>query len=115
MILLIGDIQGCCDAFERLLQHCSFSPSRDRLVALGDLVNRGPASLRVLQRLRALEGSARCLLGNHDLHLLATAHGVRRPHRHQTRRRCRPTDTALPSSPMSAPPSTPSTASDGSK
>ena len=84
MILLIGDIQGCCNAFERLLETCGFSPSRDRLVALGDLVNRGPASRRVLQRLRALEGSARCVLGNHDLHLLATAHGVRRPHRSDT-------------------------------
>ncbi len=84
MILLIGDIQGCRDAFDRLLETCGFSPSRDRLVALGDLVNRGPASLQVLRRLRELEGSARCLLGNHDLHLLATAHGVRPPHRSDT-------------------------------
>jgi bis(5'-nucleosyl)-tetraphosphatase (symmetrical) len=51
---------------------------------LGDLVNRGPASLRVLQRLAALGASARCVLGNHDLHLLAVAHGVRRAHRSDT-------------------------------
>jgi bis(5'-nucleosyl)-tetraphosphatase (symmetrical) len=79
MILLIGDLQGCCDALDRLLDEAGFSPSRDRLVLLGDLVNRGPASLQVLQRLAALGASARCVLGNHDLHLLAVAHGVRKP------------------------------------
>jgi bis(5'-nucleosyl)-tetraphosphatase (symmetrical) len=84
MILLIGDLQGCCDPLDRLLEETGFSPSRDRLVVLGDLVNRGPASLRVLQRLAALGTSARCVLGNHDLHLLAVAHGVRRAHRSDT-------------------------------
>ena len=84
MILLIGDLQGCCDPLDRLLAETGFSPSRDRLVVLGDLVNRGPASLRVLQRLAALGASARCVLGNHDLHLLAVAHGVRPPHRSDT-------------------------------
>jgi len=84
MILLIGDLQGCCDALDRLLDEAGFSPSRDRLVVLGDLVNRGPASLQVLQRLAALGASARCVLGNHDLHLLAVAHGVRKPHRSDT-------------------------------
>jgi len=84
MILLIGDLQGCCDPFDRLLANAGFSPSRDRLVMLGDLVNRGPASLRVLQRLAALGASARSVLGNHDLHLLAVAHGVRKPHRSDT-------------------------------
>ena len=53
-------------------------PSRDTVYLLGDLVNRGPASLKVLQRLAALGDAATCLLGNHDLHLLAAAHGV--PH-----------------------------------
>ena len=84
MIHLVGDLQGCCSALERLLGVIGFSPSRDRLVVLGDLVNRGPASLATLRRLRALEGSATCLLGNHDLHLLAVAHGVRRAHRTDT-------------------------------
>jgi bis(5'-nucleosyl)-tetraphosphatase (symmetrical) len=81
---LIGDIQGCDDALGRLLDKISFSPSRDTLYLLGDLVNRGPASLAVLRRLIALDGSAHSLLGNHDLHLLATAHGVRKPHRNDT-------------------------------
>lgn len=81
---LIGDVQGCDDALGRLLERIDFSPSRDTLYLLGDLVNRGPDSLAVLQRLMALEGSAHCLLGNHDLHLLAVAHGVRKPHRNDT-------------------------------
>ena len=84
MNFLIGDVQGCDTALSRLLAECGFSPSRDHLVLLGDLVNRGPESLAVLRRLRALEGSATCLLGNHDLHLLAVAAGVRRLHRSDT-------------------------------
>ncbi|MEY4752616.1 MAG: hypothetical protein RJA44_291 [Pseudomonadota bacterium] len=84
MIYLLGDLQGCCDAFERLLQRIDFSPSRDQLYVLGDIVNRGPASLATLQRLQQLGGAARCLLGNHDLHLLAVAHGVRPPGRGDT-------------------------------
>ena len=76
-LYLIGDVQGCDSALARLLDHIAFSPSRDTLYLLGDLVNRGPDSLGVLRRLKALDGAARCLLGNHDLHLLAIAHGVR--------------------------------------
>ena len=84
MLYLIGDLQGCCDAFERLVSEIGFSPSRDRLVVLGDLVNRGPASLATLKRLRDLGDAATCLLGNHDLHLLAVACGGRRAHRSDT-------------------------------
>ena len=83
-LYMIGDVQGCDAALGRLLDDIAFSPSRDTLYLLGDLVNRGPASLAVLRRLIALEGAAHCLLGNHDLHLLATAHGVRKPHRSDT-------------------------------
>ena len=84
MDYLIGDLQGCCDAFDRLLAEVGFSPSRDHAYVLGDLVNRGPASLQTLRRLQALAGSATCLLGNHDLHFLAVAHGVRRTSRQDT-------------------------------
>ena len=84
MHYLIGDLQGCCDAFDRLLAEIGFSPSRDTLHVLGDLVNRGPASLRTLQRLRSLGSAATCLLGNHDLHLLAAAEGARPLHRTDT-------------------------------
>ena len=79
-----GDIQGCDDAFGRLLSLIDFSPSRDTIYLLGDLVNRGPSSAAVLRRCMQLGDSARALLGNHDLHLLATAHGVRPPSRRDT-------------------------------
>lgn len=72
----IGDVQGCDAALERLFDEIGFSPSRDTAFLLGDLVNRGPASLAVLRRLMHLDGAARCLMGNHDLHLLAVAQGV---------------------------------------
>ena len=77
MHYLVGDLQGCDDAFERLLAEIGFSPSRDRLTVLGDLVNRGPRSLAVLRRMRALGEAADALLGHHDLHQLALSHGVR--------------------------------------
>ncbi len=80
----IGDLQGCDDALERLLGTLDFSPSRDTLYLLGDLVNRGPASAAVLRRLMGYGASARCLLGNHDLHLLALAFGVRPLLKHDT-------------------------------
>lgn len=84
MNYLIGDLQGCCGAFDRLLQQIDFTPSRDHLVVLGDLVNRGPQSLATLRRLRGLGGAITCLLGNHDLHLLAVAHGVRKEKKDDT-------------------------------
>lgn len=84
MNYLVGDLQGCAQALEQLLTRIDFSPSRDRIVVLGDLVNRGPASRAVLQRLTGLGDSATCLLGNHDLHLLAVAQGVRALHRNDT-------------------------------
>ncbi len=73
----IGDIQGCDEALGRLLDVIDFSPSRDTLYLLGDLVNRGPTSLEVLRRCIALGDAVRPLLGNHDLHLLTAAHGLR--------------------------------------
>ena len=83
-LYLIGDVQGCDAALGQLLDTVAFSPSRDRLIVLGDLVNRGPASLAALRRLVALGDAAQTLLGNHDLHLLGLACGVRRPHRLDT-------------------------------
>jgi bis(5'-nucleosyl)-tetraphosphatase (symmetrical) len=84
MNYLLGDVQGCCDALRSLLARIDFSASRDRLYVLGDLVNRGPKSLDTLRLLRGFGESALCLLGNHDLHLLAVAYGGRQAHRGDT-------------------------------
>lgn len=83
-LYLIGDVQGCNSALQRLLDEISFSASRDTLFMLGDLVNRGPDSEGVLRRLMGYGAAAQCILGNHDLHLLAVANGVRKPHRKDT-------------------------------
>ena len=83
-LYLIGDVQGCDAALGQLLDRVGFSPSRDTAYVLGDLVNRGPQSDAVLRRLMRLGAAARCLLGNHDLHLLAVAAGARRPGRSDT-------------------------------
>jgi bis(5'-nucleosyl)-tetraphosphatase (symmetrical) len=81
---LIGDVQGCEAPLARLLERIAFSPSRDTAYLLGDLVNRGPASAAVLRRLMGYGDAVRCLLGNHDLSLLAVAYGHRAPHRNDT-------------------------------
>jgi bis(5'-nucleosyl)-tetraphosphatase (symmetrical) len=83
-LYLIGDLQGCNEPFQKLLAKIGFSPSRDTLYLLGDLVNRGPDSLGVLRSIVKLGDSARCLLGNHDLHLLAMWQNLRKPGRRDT-------------------------------
>ena len=79
-LYLIGDIQGCDEALERLLQRIDYSPSRDKLYILGDMVNRGPDNAQVLRRLMGFGSSVQCVLGNHDLHLLAVSFGARKLH-----------------------------------
>jgi bis(5'-nucleosyl)-tetraphosphatase (symmetrical) len=77
----IGDVQGCCDALRALLGEIGFSPARDTLWFVGDLVNRGTQSAEVLRFVRALGERAIVVHGNHDLHALAVAAGQakRRP------------------------------------
>ena len=81
---VVGDIQGCYAEFRQLLDVIAFDPARDRLWLVGDLVNRGPDSLSVLREVIALGDAATTVLGNHDLHLLIVAAGLRRPHRADT-------------------------------
>jgi bis(5'-nucleosyl)-tetraphosphatase (symmetrical) len=78
-VYAIGDIQGCDAEFAQLLATIDFSPSRDTLWLVGDLVNRGPRSLEVLRRVKALGSAAITVLGNHDLHLLALALSPQEP------------------------------------
>jgi bis(5'-nucleosyl)-tetraphosphatase (symmetrical) len=76
----IGDLQGCRPKLTELLERIRLVCRDPKLVFLGDLVNRGPNSLATLREVRALGDTANVVLGNHDLHLLAVAHNIRKAH-----------------------------------
>lgn len=78
-VYAIGDIQGCFASLEALVEKIDFQPQTDQLWLTGDLVNRGPQSLETVRFIKNLGDSAVTVLGNHDLHLLAVAHGYSRP------------------------------------
>lgn len=76
-IYAVGDIQGCAPSLKTLIKKL---PAKSKMIFLGDLVNRGPDSLGTLRQLKRLQEDKRieCLLGNHDLHLLAVDAGIRK-------------------------------------
>ena len=74
----VGDLQGCLEPLKCLLRQVAFDPAHDRLWLVGDLVNRGPQSLETLRFLYGMRDSLVCVLGNHDLHLLAAAKNIER-------------------------------------
>jgi len=74
-VYAVGDIQGCYKPLKRLLKQVKFNADKDVLWCVGDLVNRGPDSLKTLRFLKSLGDACVCVLGNHDLHLLELASG----------------------------------------
>jgi len=76
-IYAVGDIQGCAPSLKALVKKI---PDKSKMIFLGDLVNRGPDSLGALRQLKQLQENQRieCILGNHDLHLLAVDAGIRK-------------------------------------
>ena len=81
---VVGDIQGCLQPLKCLLKQVNFDPSADVLWSVGDIVNRGPKCLKTLRFLYRMRNSLQMVLGNHDLHLLAVAAGVRPPSKSDT-------------------------------
>lgn len=77
-VYAIGDLQGCYKELVQLLERIEFDPSKDKLLFAGDIVNRGPDSLKTLRFVKKLGAQAQMVLGNHDLHLLALWQGNQR-------------------------------------
>ena len=78
---VVGDIQGCFEPFQCLLERVKFNPDKDRLWSVGDLINRGPGNIDVLRWFYAHRDNVAMVLGNHDLHLMAVSCGARKPSR----------------------------------
>ena len=83
-VYAIGDIQGCVLPLEALLEKLDFDPNKDNLWLTGDLVNRGPHSLRTLRLVKELDTCVVAVLGNHDLHFLAVAEKIKPYHPQDT-------------------------------
>lgn len=82
---VVGDLQGCFNPLMRLMDQLKFDPAFDRIWFAGDLVSRGPQSLQTLRYAKSLGHSSVSVLGNHDISLIAAAHGVLTPHKSLTK------------------------------
>jgi bis(5'-nucleosyl)-tetraphosphatase (symmetrical) len=91
---VVGDIQGCFDSLEALLDKASFDPVKDTLYCVGDLINRGPKDLETLVFLSSLGESVKPVLGNHDLHFLSCYYGIREFRKSDTSKKIRKSDSA---------------------
>lgn len=80
----IGDIQGCYEPLQCLLERIAFNPELDKLWLVGDLINRGPDSLATLRFLYSIRSAVEFVLGNHDLHFIAVAYGLRKKSQNDT-------------------------------
>lgn len=77
-IWVIGDIQGCAHSLQQLLSQPDLQQPDAQFIFVGDLVNRGPDSVGVLRHILRLGDRAQTVLGNHDIHLLGVAAGIRK-------------------------------------
>ena len=77
-VYIVGDIQGCFSSLEKLLIKAAFNPHKDTLWACGDLIGRGTQALETLRFLHQLGVRFQTVLGNHDLHFLAVAAGIKK-------------------------------------
>ncbi len=77
-IYFVGDIQGCYSELIALLAKVKFDQTKDQLWVAGDIVARGPDSYKTIKHLISLGDSVKAVLGNHDLHLLATYAGIKK-------------------------------------
>ncbi len=75
----VGDIQGCFPEFSALLEKIHFDDGRDVLWSVGDIINRGSDNIATLRWFYNHKDQVKVVLGNHDLHLLATWHGAALP------------------------------------
>ena len=80
----VGDIQGCYKEFDKGLKKINFNKKKDRLWISGDLINRGPDSLKTLERIYNIRSSVNIVLGNHDLHFLARHYADRKAAKNDT-------------------------------
>ncbi len=75
-VFALGDIQGCYRELRALLEQVHYDSNKDSLWLTGDIINRGPDNVETLQFLMD-QSNVQVVLGNHDLHFLAIASGIR--------------------------------------